>query len=128
MFEAGGVAYVYFIYGMYHCLNVVTEKADFPAAVLIRAAEPLDGLELMRQNSPKEKNDIKLLSGPGKLCRSMTINKEQNGLDFTKEQMYLEKLKEDRSQIVKTTRIGISEGKELLYRFYDSASLSVSKK
>jgi DNA-3-methyladenine glycosylase len=70
MFGEGGRAYVYLIYGMYHCLNFVTEKKDFPAAVLIRGAVPV-------------KNIAGKIDGPGKLCREMRITRAQNGCDLT---------------------------------------------
>jgi DNA-3-methyladenine glycosylase len=99
MFGEGGHAYIYFIYGTYFCLNVVTEKKDFPAAILIRSVIPVKGLELMFQNNGKDhqelllaKNDqqytrllINLTNGPGKLCRAFGLNKNQNGLDFVKD-------------------------------------------
>ena len=67
MFGPGGIAYVYFIYGMYHCLNVVTEREEFPAAVLIRAIE-VDG---------------ELIDGPGRLCRALQIDRRLNRVDLT---------------------------------------------
>ena len=67
MFGSGGVAYVYLIYGMYHCLNVVTEREEFPSAVLIRAIE-IDG---------------ELIDGPGRLCRALQIDRRLNRVDLT---------------------------------------------
>jgi len=91
MFGPPGFAYVYFIYGMHHCLNVVTEREGFPAAVLIRALEPLEGLPLMRhlrQNRP----DDKLTNGPGKLCQALGITREMNSIDMVRSDvLFIEK-------------------------------------
>lgn len=89
MYNEGGYSYVFTIYGMYQCFNVVSEKAGKPQAVLIRALEPVDGLEEMVQNrygkSYKELNNTQikgLTNGPGKLCMAMAIGKAQNKLDL----------------------------------------------
>ena len=125
MFGPGGVSYVYFIYGMYHCLNFVTETENFAAAVLLRAAEPEDGLELMKQNSPacSEKN---LLRGPGRFCRSFGISKMHSGLDLTGDSIYLEDRNKEVKSIGKTTRFGIKDGADKLWRFYDKKSQMIS--
>jgi DNA-3-methyladenine glycosylase len=87
-FGPGGFAYVYLIYGMYHCFNIVTNVAEKPEVVLIRALEPVDGLELMmkRRKTDKIKN---LCSGPGKLCVAMDITKRDNGVDLCGDSLYL---------------------------------------
>lgn len=131
MFGKPGFAYIYLIYGMYNCLNLVTEAEGHPAAVLIRGVEPLEGLELMRVRS-KTKQDWQLCNGPGKLCRSFGLTREQNGLDLTGDKLYLEPMSVGdnsggRPRIVKSTRIGISAGQEKLWRFYDANSQAVSK-
>lgn len=87
MFEAGGRAYVYLIYGMYSCLNVTTREEGVPEAVLIRAASPVEGIERMMQlrQSKKPIKSLKentLLSGPGRLCDALAITREQNGLSL----------------------------------------------
>ena len=81
MYGPPGHAYVYFIYGMHHCLNVVTEEDGFPAAVLIRALEPLEGLEIMRCHRPG-RPDGELTNGPAKLCQAMAIDRGFNGVDL----------------------------------------------
>ncbi len=81
MFGPPGHAYVYFIYGMYHCLNAVTERDGYPAAVLIRALEPLTGLEAMRTRRDG-RPDTELTSGPGKLCMALEIDRSFDGADL----------------------------------------------
>lgn len=81
MFGPPGHAYVYFIYGMYHCLNAVTERDGYPAAVLIRALEPLTGLEAMRARRDG-RPDTELASGPGKLCMALEIDRSFDGADL----------------------------------------------
>ncbi len=109
MYGEAGHAYVYMIYGMYHCLNVVTEKKGFPAAVLIRAVEI--------ENVPHKKTN-----GPGKLCRFLEIERELNGWDMTHgEKLWIERGgKRDPKHIVAGKRIGIDYAKhckEYLWRF-----------
>lgn len=73
MFAAGGIVYVYFIYGMHHQFNVVTGRENFPSAILVRALEPEEGIELMRVMRPVAR-ERDLTSGPGKLCRALGID------------------------------------------------------
>lgn len=126
LFEKPATVYVYFIYGMYYCLNFVTEPKGIGAAVLIRAGEPLEGGEIMRNNSPGRK-ESELLSGPGKFCRSFGIDLAHNGLDLTGPTMYLE----DRSLVAleprSSSRIGISKAVDLQWRFFDAASNCLSR-
>ena len=82
MFGAPGIAYVYFTYGNHYCLNAVTEDEGTPAAVLIRAVEPLEGVDLMMRNRGVEKL-TEVGSGPGKLTKALQITREQNGCDLT---------------------------------------------
>lgn len=81
MYGPGGLAYVYLIYGMHHCLNVVTEHTGYPAAVLIRAMEPLDGLAQMQQNRGG-RTGRGLLDGPAKLCQALAIDRRLDGHDL----------------------------------------------
>lgn len=105
MFGSAGHAYVYFIYGMYYCMNIVTEEEDFPAAVLIR------GLVL---DQPYEKN----LDGPGKLCRELGLNKDQhNGLDMISSQEFYVEETHQQMKFIQTPRIGIKVGTDKLWRF-----------
>jgi DNA-3-methyladenine glycosylase len=78
LYGAPGIAYVYFIYGMYWCMNAVTRGVGFPSAVLIRALEPVTGLDLMRARRPSARRDIDLANGPGKLCLALGIEREHN--------------------------------------------------
>lgn len=88
MFRIGGHAYVYLIYGMYHCFNVVTGPEGFPEAVLIRALDPRLGLGLMRGR--RGTDDVrKLCSGPGKLCRALSLSRRENGADLTEGSLFL---------------------------------------
>jgi len=89
MYGGGGHAYVYFIYGMYFQFNVVTGPADHPQAVLIRALEPVEGIEVVRARRG-EMNDRNLTSGPGKLCIAMGIDRGLNGEDLLAEKVWLE--------------------------------------
>ena len=90
MYGQPGIAYVYFIYGMHHCLNVVTEEEGFPAAVLIRALEPLEGLEIMHRYRPG-KPDSELTNGPAKLCQALAVDRSFNGVDLcTGEVLFVE--------------------------------------
>lgn len=88
LFAPPGTAYVYLIYGMYHCLNFVTEPEGEPAAVLLRAVEPVYGMETMQclRYGEKEMTPYRaknFLNGPGKVCRAFDLTKKQNGLDLT---------------------------------------------
>ena len=89
MYGPPGHAYVYFIYGMHHCFNVVTEREGYPAAVLIRALEPLEGLEEMRvrrwsepTDEPGGRPDTRLTSGPARLCQALDIDRHFDGADL----------------------------------------------
>jgi DNA-3-methyladenine glycosylase len=124
MYGPGGHAYIYFIYGMYHCFNVVTERAGFPAAVLIRAAEPVNGEAIMARSS--NGSNKKITDGPGKFCRAFGLTRVQNGMDLVGSQLYLV----DRGDVIAdvgiSPRIGIRKGTDKLWRFYDRTSAWVS--
>ena len=130
MFGPAGHAYVYFTYGMYHCFNVVTEKEGYAGAVLIRAVEPLTGIALMQKNRGKEKLRD-LTSGPAKLCIALHINKTDNqkSLLHRKDLYILEGPTTIKPKdIIKATRIGISDAQYLKYRFYIKENSFVSVK
>lgn len=128
MFGPPGHAYVYFIYGMYYCFNVVTAPVGAGEAVLIRALEPVEGIDLMFKRRPKVKKIEDLCNGPAKLVLAMGIAKHQNGISLDQEPLYLETNHLKKMEIVKTSRIGISEGMHFPYRFYLKDNRFVSRK
>lgn len=85
----GGFAYIYLIYGMHNCMNVVANGKDIPEAVLIRALEPDEGLELMYSRRPRAKNLRQLCSGPGKLCAALDITRRQYGRNLRESPLYI---------------------------------------
>jgi DNA-3-methyladenine glycosylase len=89
MYAPGGTAYVYFVYGMYHQFNVVTNVADVPHAVLVRALEPVEGVELMRRRRGGAA-PVDLTSGPGKLCIALGIDRRLDGADLLGDRIWLE--------------------------------------
>ena len=119
MFGPPGAAYVYLIYGMYHCFNVVTAPAGVGEAVLIRALEPLEGIELMQRRRGTE-NLHELCNGPGKLCDALDLTPKMNGVKLTRGALTLTDLpdKPGPDEIVATPRIGISVAVDLPLRFY----------
>lgn len=126
MFGPSGYLYVYFTYGMHYCCNVVVGENGYGAAVLIRAVEPLDGLELLEQR--RGKTGVETTNGPAKLCQALGIDKSMNGHDLRGGAFKLipqDPL--DANQITQTTRIGISQGKDAPWRFYISGNTYVSK-
>ncbi len=127
MFGPPGFAYIYFIYGMYFCLNVVTEAEGFPAAVLIRAVEPLHGLEQMRAFR-QTKQPWNLTNGPGKLCQAFGIDKKLNGCDLTIPPLWIaDAPAAPASKILATTRVGIRVGRDHLWRYCIKTHPFVSK-
>jgi len=122
MFEEGGRAYVYFTYGMHYCFNIVTEREGYPAAVLIRAVEPIEGVEEMRRNrgfTAREKHEADLANGPAKFCEALQISKKLNGLQLTRGELFLSDGESiPRSKIGTSRRIGIRNGREKKWRFY----------
>src|SRR5579872_1033445 len=118
IFGPPGHAYVYFIYGMYECLNLVAEPAGQPGCVLIRALEPLAGIEVMQQRRPAARKLEDLASGPGKLTLAMGITRAQNGADVTRGALVVREPMERRKvEITVTPRIGIRECADWPLRF-----------
>jgi DNA-3-methyladenine glycosylase len=128
MFGPAGFAYVYLIYGMHHCLNVVTEQEGYPAAVLIRAVEPSEGMALMQKERPLP--DVRrLTNGPGKLCQAFGIDRRLNGLDMCGEALFVEDRDTRLVDIVVTTRVGVDYAgpwKDKPWRFYIAGHPGVS--
>ena len=129
LFKEPGLSYVYLIYGMYNCINIVTEEIEVPSAILIRAVEPIS------KNCPTNTN------GPGKLCKALNITKIHNEIDLTsfdssifivnKSVNLLEKEVNNKKielEIIQTTRIGISQAVDYPWRFYIKDNKYVSKK
>lgn len=120
MYGSAGHAYVYFTYGMHFMLNVVTEPPGFPAAVLIRALEPLTGFD---PEDPRPAN------GPGKLCRAMRIDKSLNGVSLRGTELWIADGGIARDLPIRwSPRIGISSGQEHIWRAYILGNLHVSRK
>jgi DNA-3-methyladenine glycosylase len=128
-----GTVYVYICYGLHHLFNVITNKKDIPHGVLIRALEPIEGIEYMLQRTGKPIADYTLTKGPGNLARAMGMSKLHTGGDLFSEEIYIEddgkRYKKD--QILITKRIGVEsarEDAELPYRFIVKSSPYVSAK
>jgi DNA-3-methyladenine glycosylase len=130
MFGAAGHAYVYLIYGFHHMLNIVTEHVDQPAAVLIRAVEPLAGVELMQaRRGTHERHN--LCSGPGKLCKAFAVDRTLNGDDVCGSVLYIEDCGESIAKIATTPRIGVDYAgrwKNKPWRFIVKGNEFVSKR
>ncbi len=131
MYLSGGHAYVYQIYGMHFCFNVVTRTPQHPEAVLIRALEPLEGLDWMKKFRV-ESNVRNLTTGPAKLCEALQINKAQDGECLTDDELFIEDAKPVASKdIVAKPRIGVAYAKEAAQwplRFYIRENVFISKK
>ncbi len=134
MFEAGGHLYVYFTYGAHHCCNVVTGKKGEGTAVLIRAVEPVLGLERLIKNRfgrklKNEKELFNLTSGPGKVCAAFGINKKHSGTDLMGKEIFIldgEKIKS--KDIGVSKRIGITRSIDLPWRFFIKNNPYLSRK
>jgi len=130
MYAAGGTVYIFFIYGMYYQFNIVTGPQEHPHAILIRAVEPIEGIEVMRERRGEMK-DRNLTSGPGKLCIAMEIDSSVNGEDLLGERVWLEDFRKfARTKIAAGKRIGIDyaeEDAEKPWRFWVNDNPFVSK-
>lgn len=128
MFGPSGFLYVYFTYGMHYCCNVVVGKAGHGAAVLIRAIEPLEGLDIMEENR-HGRTGVDMTNGPAKLCQALRIDKTANGADLHEGSITLVAQPElSPSDIIQTTRIGIRHAADTPWRFYIKNNEYVSKK
>lgn len=126
MWGKPGTAYVYFTYGNHYCVNVVTEREGIAGAVLIRALEPVEGLDIMRAN--RRVDDERFLSnGPGRLTQAMGIRREHNGADFTRPPLYLARGRGEKIRVVAGPRIGIRVATERAWRFYVAGNGFVSR-
>jgi DNA-3-methyladenine glycosylase len=132
MFGPPGYAYVYLVYGLNYCFNVVTEGENYPAAVLIRAVEPADGIDLMRRHRHSPRDDKNITNGPGKLCQALKIDKKFNDTDLTGNVLWIEDrgLKIKSSDIVSAKRVGVDYARQYKnkpWRFYLRGNPFVSK-
>jgi DNA-3-methyladenine glycosylase len=129
LFGPAGQSYVYLVYGLHHCLNAVTEAEGLPAAVLIRAIEPLDGLELMRLNRRGVARTTEIGSGPGKLCQAMAIDRNLSGVSLSGREMWIEDRSLRAGPIATSPRIGVGyagEYREKPWRFFAEGNPHVS--
>lgn len=133
MFEGGGKLYVYFTYGMHFCANVVTGKVNDGKAILIRALEPIEGIDLMMLNRFGKKklfgNDlINLCNGPAKLCKAYNIDRNDNGTDLTGDFIFIANAKKiNTNSILSSKRIGIKKSVDLPWRYFILDNKFVSK-
>src|SRR3954453_5389491 len=128
IFGPPGHAYVYFIYGMYECLNLVCEPDGVPGCVLIRALEPVAGIDLMRKRRPAARKPEDLASGPGKLTLAMGITRAQNTADVTRGALVVrEPLEKRHVDIAVTPRVGITKCADLPLRFLIRGSRFASR-
>lgn len=133
MYRQGGAAYVYLIYGIHHLFNVVTNVAGVPHAVLIRAVEPVWGVEEMLLRTGKQKVDDTLTRGPGNVSKALGISTLHTGFDLLGDEIYLldDGIAYPESEIAATPRIGVDYAGEdalLPYRFYLKGNKYVSGK
>lgn len=129
IFGPPGHAYVYFIYGRYECLNLIAEPEGSPGCVLIRAIEPLAGIEIMQRRRPTARRIQDLASGPGKLTLAMGISRADNGRDVTRGPLVVrEPESQPRFEIAATPRIGIRHATEWPLRFVVKGNSSVSRR
>ena len=125
MFGPAGLAYVYFTMGAHFCLNITTERKEIPAAVLIRAIEPVEGIGAMELN--RGLDDLnRLADGPGKLTKALGIDRDLDGEDIVKSRrLFLERGTKPK-RILTSSRVGISAGKSFKWRFFVQGSQFVS--
>jgi DNA-3-methyladenine glycosylase len=129
IFGPPGHAYVYFIYGMYDCLNIVCEPEGIAGCVLIRALEPLSGIDRMRERRPAAKKDYDLANGPGKLTRALGIKIAHNGSDVTKGPVTIHAPEyPSKFEIATSPRIGITKSADLPLRFFIKDNPCVSRR
>lgn len=136
MYGEAGFAYVFMIYGMHCCFNVVTAEKEIPQAVLIRAVEPLEGLEQMAlarfgklYGELTKTQRLGLTNGPGKLCSALGLDRQFNGVDLCGDALYIEEGKQKDFSVVTTKRVGVDyagEAKDYPWRFYSKDNQYVS--
>ena len=131
MYGVGGTAYVYFVYGMYHQFNVVTNVEDVPHAILVRAVEPVEGLDIIRRRRPG-RFEHELTSGPGRLCVAMGIDRKLDKADLLGDRVWIEEAASiSPRQIARGLRIGIDYAEEWVkkpWRFWIRDNPFLSRK
>ena len=129
MFLTGGHCYVYLIYGIHQCVNIVTEEEGIGAAVLIRAIAPFKGLEIIRSRREGTRNDMRLCSSPGNVSSALGITAHYNGLDLlSSNKIWIRQgSSSSPSEIETSTRVGISKAAHLPWRFFIRGHPAVSK-
>jgi len=131
MYGVGGTAYIFFVYGMYNQFNVVTNGLDIPHAILIRALEPIEGIELMKKRRPGH-GERNLTNGPGKLCIALGIDRRFNGADLLGSKVWIEEGDRiPRSRIMSGPRVGIDYAEEWVdkpWRFWIKDNPFVSRR
>jgi DNA-3-methyladenine glycosylase len=132
MYGQGGTAYVYLCYGLHHLFNVVTNKKNIPHAILIRALEPLEGIEIMLDRTRKSKLDFTLTRGPGNVSKALGLFKHHSGKNLLLDEIFVadDGFKLNKKDIEITKRIGVDYAEEdalLLYRFSVKGNKYVSK-
>jgi DNA-3-methyladenine glycosylase len=128
MFGPPGHAYVYFIYGMHWCFNAVTERTDFPAAVLVRSLEPVDGLEIMSARRGTDNTNL-LCSGPARLCQALGITRNVNGCSLVDGPVrILPGEPVPAESVVSGPRIGIRNAADWPLRFFENGSVWLSRR
>lgn len=131
MFGPPGHAYVFLIYGIWSCLNAVTERAGFPAAVLIRAIEPLEGVERMRRHRGGVSGVNQIGSGPGKLTQALAIDRADNGVRLDGRGLWIEDRGLSVGPVLSSSRIGVDYAGEWSlkpWRFFEAECPSVSRR
>ena len=132
MYGPKGCTYIYLIYGLYYCINVTSGALEGkPEASLIRAIEPLKGIDLMMKRRGPTGKLTNVASGPGRLCIAMGLTKSHNGLDMSKPPLYITEGDNENLDIAQSTRIGVDyaeEHKDLPWRFYIKNNTYVSVK
>jgi len=133
MYLEGGHAYVYFTYGMYYCLNVVTQERDIAEAVLLRAAQPLEGIRIMERHRPRAKSELDLASGPGKLCIAMDIDCDLDGEPLDGKRLFITRGTDtvEENEIAVSPRIGVEGAPEAAHwplRFFLAGNRYVSRR
>jgi DNA-3-methyladenine glycosylase len=130
MYGPPGFAYVFFVYGMHWHLNLVTTREDAPHAVLLRALEPLLGVELMAARRGLSQTDVNLCNGPGKLCQAFGIDRRHYGVDLTRGKLYLSEAATARGKLGRSARIGVDYAENWAnkpWRFFELGSRFVSR-